>query len=195
MTMPMRTPPQVAERLGVEPAKVIAWIRSGELAGVDVALRGSKRPRYRISEGEMALDANAFPDFNAFFSRQLKPAARPIAPQREAAIFPADGRHFVIPDLAGRAGAWLIGKTVHPSASEPLAPHCHSDTRCPGLSCRSLPAAQSTRASRRRVTSSSAAPAPQVRRAHQSPIQCELPWARALSLPRFAVARRESQIH
>jgi excisionase family DNA binding protein len=48
------TPPEIAERLRVEPAKVIAWLRSGELEGVNIASRDSRRPRYRISEKALA---------------------------------------------------------------------------------------------------------------------------------------------
>jgi len=43
------TPPAIAEALGVSHEKVMAWIKSGELPAVDVAARGSRRPRFRIS--------------------------------------------------------------------------------------------------------------------------------------------------
>ena len=43
------TPPQLAEIYGVKPAKILAWISSGELAALNLAARGSSRPRYRIS--------------------------------------------------------------------------------------------------------------------------------------------------
>ena len=42
------TPPQYAKRLGVDPAKVVAWIKRGELRAVNVATNASGRPRYRI---------------------------------------------------------------------------------------------------------------------------------------------------
>jgi excisionase family DNA binding protein len=42
------TPPEVANRLGVEPAKVISWIKRGELVAVDLVERTGGRPRYRI---------------------------------------------------------------------------------------------------------------------------------------------------
>ncbi|MFZ1933477.1 MAG: helix-turn-helix domain-containing protein [Thermoguttaceae bacterium] len=48
------TPPQVAERFGVDPAKVVGWIRKGELGAVNVG-NGSSRPRYRISPADLAL--------------------------------------------------------------------------------------------------------------------------------------------
>lgn len=49
----MLTPPQIAARLAVKPAKVIFWIRSGELKAVDVANRGCTRPRYRVDPDEL----------------------------------------------------------------------------------------------------------------------------------------------
>ena len=63
------TPPDVAEQLGVEPPKVIAWINAGELVAVNVAqsLHG-KRPRWRIDPREL----------EAFLLRRQK---RPNAPR------------------------------------------------------------------------------------------------------------------
>ena len=54
---------------------------------------------YGLDESEFAEPVEAFPDFNAFFSRKLKPEARPLAGGDEVAVFPADGRHLVFPDL------------------------------------------------------------------------------------------------
>lgn len=48
------TPPEVASLYGVEPAKVIAWIRAGELPAVNLATRpDARRPRYRIREADL----------------------------------------------------------------------------------------------------------------------------------------------
>lgn len=47
MTSRWQTPPQLAEALAVSPETIINWIRSGELAAVNVG-SGAKRPRYRI---------------------------------------------------------------------------------------------------------------------------------------------------
>jgi len=49
------TPPQLAERWGVSPEKVIKWIRSGELRAINLATKADKRPRYRISAEDVAL--------------------------------------------------------------------------------------------------------------------------------------------
>jgi len=43
------TPPEIARRYGVATAKVIAWIRTGELAALNLAHRGCVRPRYSIT--------------------------------------------------------------------------------------------------------------------------------------------------
>jgi hypothetical protein len=48
------SPPQIAEQYGVDPNKVIGWIRAGELRAVNVG-NGASRPRYRISPADLAL--------------------------------------------------------------------------------------------------------------------------------------------
>lgn len=65
--------------------------------------------KYGISRGEMAEQPEMFPSFNAFFARKLKREARPIAADPDAVIFPADGRHFAIPDLSENDGIFVKG--------------------------------------------------------------------------------------
>ena len=65
--------------------------------------------RYGISLDEMQRKPEDFEHFNAFFARQLQPSARPIDQQPNAVVFPADGRHFVIPDLAENNGIFVKG--------------------------------------------------------------------------------------
>jgi excisionase family DNA binding protein len=48
------TPPQVAKQLGVSADKILGWIRKGELHATNVATGGGGRPRYRISDEELA---------------------------------------------------------------------------------------------------------------------------------------------
>lgn len=55
--------------------------------------------QYEIDEEEMLEPVSSFESFNAFFTRRLKPEARPIDGAEEALVFPADGRHLVIPDV------------------------------------------------------------------------------------------------
>ena len=52
---PYMTPPAVAERYGVEPAKILTWIRSGELRAVNVATTTGGRPRWKVSPADLAL--------------------------------------------------------------------------------------------------------------------------------------------
>ncbi len=65
--------------------------------------------RYGIDISEMADAPESFPHFNAFFSRKLKPAARPLASDADTIIFPADGRHFAIQDIAANDGIFVKG--------------------------------------------------------------------------------------
>lgn len=54
---------------------------------------------YGLDESEFADPAESFPHFNAFFSRRLKPEARPVAAGETTLVFPADGRHLLVPRL------------------------------------------------------------------------------------------------
>lgn len=74
--------------------------------------------KYHINCNEMAGQSEYFPTFNAFFARKLKREARPIAPEKDAVVFPADGRHFAIPNLAENDGIFVKG--VHFDLSELL---------------------------------------------------------------------------
>lgn len=65
--------------------------------------------QYKIDVAEMADAPDSFPDFNAFFCRKLKPSARPIAPGEDVLVFPADGRHFAIPDISANDGIFVKG--------------------------------------------------------------------------------------
>lgn len=65
--------------------------------------------KYNINREEMAGQPELFPTFNAFFARKLKREARPIAAGEANPVFPADGRHFVIPNLAHNDGIFVKG--------------------------------------------------------------------------------------
>ena len=69
------TPPAVARLLGIKPERVIEFIRAGELRAVDVARRGSMRPRYRISPDALAA-------FEA--ARSVTPLPKPSRRHRES---------------------------------------------------------------------------------------------------------------
>jgi transposase len=44
------TPPAIGKLLGVTPETVIAWIRSGDLNGINVATNLAGRPRYKVAQ-------------------------------------------------------------------------------------------------------------------------------------------------
>lgn len=46
------SPPEVAKHLGVKPARVLSWIRSGHLRAIDLS-EGKKRSRFRITASSL----------------------------------------------------------------------------------------------------------------------------------------------
>ncbi len=72
--------------------------------------------QYGTNVSEMLEAPESFANFNAFFSRKLKPEARPISSEPSSIAFPADGRHFVIPDLAKNDGIFVKGVAFDLSA-------------------------------------------------------------------------------
>ncbi|WP_133796802.1 phosphatidylserine decarboxylase [Prosthecobacter fusiformis] len=55
--------------------------------------------QYGVNEAEFAEPVESYGSFNDFFYRKLKPEARPVVAEAGAVALPADGRHFVIPDV------------------------------------------------------------------------------------------------
>lgn len=66
---------------------------------------------YELDPAEFRLPVSEFKSFNEFFYRQLKPEARPIDPESESVVFPADGRHLCIPDISRSEGLFVKGET------------------------------------------------------------------------------------
>ena len=64
---------------------------------------------YNVDVDEFAKSAFDYKTFNEFFYRALKPAARPIAPGEAVAVFPADGRHLVFPNVDTAEGFYVKG--------------------------------------------------------------------------------------
>ena len=64
---------------------------------------------YGLNAAEFAEPAESFKSFNEFFYRKLKPATRPIDPDPDAAVFPADGRHFGFQDISKLEGIFVKG--------------------------------------------------------------------------------------
>ena len=55
--------------------------------------------KYGLKTDDFLDSVDSFDSFNEFFYRKLKPSARPINMDAKSIVFPADGRHLVIPNL------------------------------------------------------------------------------------------------
>ncbi|MEM8727112.1 MAG: archaetidylserine decarboxylase [Chlamydiota bacterium] len=67
---------------------------------------------FHIDVAEFADPVESFCSFNDFFIRKLKPEARPIVAGENIAVFPADGRHLVFPDIAQAEGFYIKGSKL-----------------------------------------------------------------------------------
>ena len=65
--------------------------------------------QYGTDVAELADPPASYATFNDFFYRKLKPSARPIAANANEIVFPADGRHLVLPDIAACDGFFIKG--------------------------------------------------------------------------------------
>lgn len=65
---------------------------------------------YGLDASEFVRNVDDFANFNEFFFRELKPAARPVDPDASSAVFPADGRHLCVPDLSQCEGLFVKGE-------------------------------------------------------------------------------------
>lgn len=77
MSKTWKSPPEVADELGIAVEKVHAWIRAGELEAVNVGTTAISRPRWKISQ-------DAFDDFLEA-RRQRKPA-KPVRRKKRAGM-------------------------------------------------------------------------------------------------------------
>jgi phosphatidylserine decarboxylase len=64
---------------------------------------------YNIDVDEFAKSPFDYKTFNEFFYRALKPSVRPIAEGERVAVFPADGRHLVFPNVETVPGFYVKG--------------------------------------------------------------------------------------
>jgi phosphatidylserine decarboxylase len=67
---------------------------------------------YGLDAGEFVDACESFASFNAFFSRKLKAAARPVDGGGDSLVFPADGRHLGFEDISGVSGIYCKGQTL-----------------------------------------------------------------------------------
>jgi phosphatidylserine decarboxylase len=65
--------------------------------------------KYDLKTEEFAKSVYDFRTFNEFFCRALKKSARPIAEGGDVAVFPADGRHLVFPNVDRADGFYVKG--------------------------------------------------------------------------------------
>lgn len=65
--------------------------------------------KYGLDVDEFAKSPFDYKTFNEFFYRALKPAARPIAPGDNVAVFPADGRHLAFQNIDTADGFYVKG--------------------------------------------------------------------------------------
>jgi phosphatidylserine decarboxylase len=64
---------------------------------------------YKVNAGEFADAPDSYRTFNEFFYRKLKSSARPIDPDPDSGVFPADGRHFGFEDVSRLEGIFVKG--------------------------------------------------------------------------------------
>ena len=67
--------------------------------------------QYGLDPSDFADDASAFASFNEFFYRRLRAGARPVDPDPDTVVFPADGRHLAVPDAGAMEGFFVKGQT------------------------------------------------------------------------------------
>jgi len=69
---------------------------------------------FGLEPDDFADAVDSFGSFNAFFSRRLKPTARPVDSVDDdgVAVFPADGRHLAIPVLGAETGFFVKGQRI-----------------------------------------------------------------------------------
>jgi len=68
--------------------------------------------RFGVDAADFVEDPATFRTFNEFFHRRLKPQSRPIAAGEKTISFPADGRHFYIPDLSRESHLYAKGQRL-----------------------------------------------------------------------------------
>lgn len=66
--------------------------------------------RFVLDPEEFLEPVESFRTFNEFFFRRLRPEARPLAPGPDTVVFPADGRHLLVPDLSRDSTIFAKGR-------------------------------------------------------------------------------------
>lgn len=66
--------------------------------------------RYGLNPVDFADSPDRFGSFNDFFYRRLREGVRPVDPDPDVAVFPADGRHLAVPEVAAMDGFFVKGQ-------------------------------------------------------------------------------------
>lgn len=86
---------------------------------------------FQIDASEFMEDESQFQSFNDFFIRKLKPEARPIAPGKDIAIIPADGRYLFYQNISQADGFVVKGEKFNLASlldDQALAEHYEQGT-------------------------------------------------------------------
>jgi len=65
---------------------------------------------YALDPADFADAPESFRSFNEFFYRKLKPGARPVDPNSDSVVFPADGRHLGFERASDIGGVFIKGQ-------------------------------------------------------------------------------------
>jgi phosphatidylserine decarboxylase len=85
-----------------------AWAsRSRSRARIDPFIE-----KFRLKRDSFEKKSEEFVSFNDFFYRKLKPSARPIAPQLNVIVSPADGRHLAYNDMENFSPFFIKGESI-----------------------------------------------------------------------------------
>ena len=68
--------------------------------------------KYELDADEFVKSCDAFQSFNDFFSRKLKPQARPVVSGDDKVVFAADGRHLGFQDISQINGIYCKGQNL-----------------------------------------------------------------------------------
>lgn len=66
--------------------------------------------KYRLDPATFEKPPEAFGSFNEFFFRRLADGVRPVDPDPDSVVFPADGRHLAVADVSAMTGFFVKGQ-------------------------------------------------------------------------------------